>query len=197
MPAELNPPLHGALVCLEPLTAAHTEPLRALAVGDPAVFEWIGDVPNSFDAWMTQALADDGPFATVDRATGEVVGSTRFMTWRPEHRGVEIGGTWLHSSRWRTGINTEAKLLMLDHAFERLGCQRVELKTHASNARSRAAMEGIGATFEGIHRKHMLIPGLGVRDSAFFSIVDDEWPAVRDRLRGRLAARAADTVNSP
>jgi RimJ/RimL family protein N-acetyltransferase len=196
--AALNPPLAGTLVRLEPLRPEHADALFH-AARDPEAFRWIGDpigaTRERFDAFLAAALADDGPYATVDAATGEVVGSTRLMTWRPEHRGVEIGGTWLHPSRWRTGINVEAKLLMLEHAFERLGCQRVELKTHAGNERSRAAIAALGATFEGVHRKHMLLPGIGVRDSAWFSIVDDEWPAVRTRLCARLAAHGVDTVD--
>jgi RimJ/RimL family protein N-acetyltransferase len=195
----LNPPLEGTLVRLEPLRAEHADALHA-AAADAAVFRWIGEPIGAdrerFDAWLAAALADAGPFATIDAATGEVVGSTRFMTWRPEHRGVEIGWTWLHPSRWRTGINVEAKLLMLEHAFERLGLVRVELKTHASNERSRAAILALGAQFEGVHRKDMIRPGVGVRDSAWYSIVDDEWPAVRARLRERLAAHGADTVGA-
>jgi RimJ/RimL family protein N-acetyltransferase len=195
----LNPPLEGTLVRLEPLRAEHADALYA-AAADPAVFRWIGEPIGAdrerFDAWLAEALADAGPFATIDAVTGEVVGSTRFMTWRPEHRGVEIGWTWLHHSRWRTGINVEAKLLMLEHAFERLDLVRVELKTHASNERSRAAILALGAQFEGVHRKHVIWPGVGVRDTAWYSIVDDEWPAVRQRLRGRLAAHGADTVGA-
>lgn len=184
---------------LEPLDEGHADSLFA-AAADPAAFRWIGEPLGAsrerFDAWLEEALQAaaagiEGPYATVDRATGEVAGSTRFMTWRPADRGVEIGWTWLRPASWRAGLNVEAKLLMLEHAFAGLGCMRVELKTHAANERSRAAMEAMGATFEGVHRKHRLVPGLGVRDSAWFSIVDDEWPAVRERLVGRLAARGS------
>jgi RimJ/RimL family protein N-acetyltransferase len=195
----LNPPLAGTLVRLEPLGPEHAEALYAAAL-DPTPFRWMVEpfatTREGFDAWFAEALADDGPYATVDAATGEVVGSTRYLAWRPEHRGVEIGWTWLVASRWRTGINVEAKLLMLAHAFDELGCIRVELKTHASNERSRTAMLALGATFEGVHRKHLIRPGLGVRDSAWFSIVDDEWPDVRARLRARLAAHGVDTVGA-
>jgi RimJ/RimL family protein N-acetyltransferase len=184
-----NPPLSGEHVRLEPLGRQHAEALRALAVDAPQTFRWMFlPLGEWFDDWFAAALSapDEGPYATVDARTGAVVGSTRFMAYRPADRGVEIGGTWLHPTAQRTGINVEAKLLMLEHAFTTMGCIRVELKTHAGNARSRAAIEGIGATFEGVHRKHMMRPGIGVRDSAWFSIVDDEWPAVRARLRARL-----------
>ena len=127
-------------------------------------------------------------FATIDRASGEPIGSTRYMNLREVHRGLEIGWTWLTPKMWRTGANVEAKLLMLGHAFERLGCMRVELKTDARNERSRAAMAALPAQFEGIARKHMLMPGVGVRDSAYYSVTDEEWPEVRANLERRLAA---------
>lgn len=101
---------------------------------------------------------------------------------------MEIGWTWLTPSAWGGGANVEAKLLMLGHAFEALGCQRVELKTDARNERSRAALAALPAQFEGIMRKHMIVPEIGVRDSAYFSVIDDEWPEVRENLRRRLAA---------
>ena len=120
---------------------------------------------------------------------GEVVGSTRFLALRPEHGSVEIGWTWLHPSAWSTGANVEAKLLQLGHAFESWGCRRVELKTDAQNERSRGALEALGATFEGVHRKHMLVRGGENRDSAWYSVTDEDWPAVRTRLQERISAR--------
>ena len=117
---------------------------------------------------------------------GQLVRSS-YLAPRPIHDGVEIGNTWLTPSAWRRGVNVEAKLLMLGFAFEDLGCMRVELKTDARNERSRGAMEALPAKFEGIHRKHMLMPITGPRNSAYFSIVDDEWPAVRENLERRLA----------
>jgi RimJ/RimL family protein N-acetyltransferase len=110
------------------------------------------------------------------------------MTLRPEHRSVEIGWTWLAPTAWGTGANVEAKLLMLEQAFDRWGCRRVELKTDALNERSRGAIEALGAVFEGVHRKHLLVRGGENRDSAWYSVVDDEWPVVRARLEARLAA---------
>ena len=135
-------------------------------------------------------------FATIDRASGRPIGSTRYLNLREEHRGLEIGWTWLTPSRWRTGANVEAKLLMLEHAFGALGCMRVELKTDARNERSRAAMAALPARFEGIFRKHMLMPGVGVRDSAYYSVIDDDWPEVRANLERRLAAALANDASA-
>jgi RimJ/RimL family protein N-acetyltransferase len=141
------------------------------------------------------AAGSELPLATV--ADGTVVGSTRFLALRPEHGSVEIGWTWLEPAAWGTGVNVEAKLLQLAHAFEAWGCRRVELKTDARNERSRAALEALGATFEGVHRKHMLVRAGENRDSAWYSVVDDEWPAVRARLEERLATRRSGGATLP
>jgi N-acetyltransferase len=188
--------LTGALVVLEPLAARHADGLRA-AAADPRVSRWLPYAlhePAQFDAWLAYSLdalaaGREAPFATVSRASGEVLGSTRFMALRPEHRCVEIGATWLAPAAWGTGANVEAKLLMLGHAFETLGCVRVELKTDARNERSRGAMKAIPAQFEGIHRRHMVLPDGTLRDSAWYSVIADEWPDVRASLERRLAAR--------
>jgi RimJ/RimL family protein N-acetyltransferase len=193
----LSQRLAGHVAVLEPLRPDHLEPLWEVAQ-DERTWQWYLGAPPTrawFDAFMGEALeaaerGEEAPFATVDARTSTVVGSTRFLSLRPEHRGLEIGSTWLHPSAWATGINIEAKLLMLRHAFERLGCMRVELKTDARNERSRAAMAALPAQFEGIHRKHLLRP-YGVRDSAWYSVVDDEWPEVKASLERRLAAKAA------
>ena len=147
--------------------------------------------PAELRAYLDDALANAAaglelPFATVRRADGRVVGSTRYLTLRPEHASLEIGWTWLSPDAWGTGVNVEAKLLMLEDAFGRLGCRRVELKTDALNERSRRAMEALPAQFEGVHRKHMLVRAGENRDSAWYSVVDDEWPAVRANLLRRL-----------
>jgi RimJ/RimL family protein N-acetyltransferase len=152
----------------------------------------VGDSREAFDKWFDDALsatADgrEGVFATRDAGTGTPIGSTRFMAVRPADRVVEIGWTWLAPSAWGTGANVEAKLLMLGHAFETLDCQRVEFKTDARNERSRAALAALPARFEGILRKHMLVPGIGVRDSAYYSVIDDEWPRVRANLEERVS----------
>jgi RimJ/RimL family protein N-acetyltransferase len=128
----------------------------------------------------------EGAFATIDADTGQPIGSTRYLALRPEHRSLEIGWTWLAPACWRTGANVEAKLLMLWHAFEDLGCLRVEFKTDARNDRSRAALAALPAQFEGVFRKHMLVRGGERRDSAYYSIIDEEWPEVRENLERRL-----------
>jgi RimJ/RimL family protein N-acetyltransferase len=192
----LSTTLTGSLVVLEPLAARHTDELRSAAV-DPRISAWLParlHEPAGFDAWFAQALAAlaDGSaasFATIRRASGEVIGSTSYLALRPEHRSVEIGSTWLTSSAWGTGANVEAKLLMLGHAFETLGCVRVELKTDARNARSRGAMAALGTRFEGVHRQHMVLPDGTLRDSAWYSVIDAEWSEVQAHLRRRLAAR--------
>lgn len=180
--------LEGRLVVLEPLERRHGEPLWE-AARDPEIWRWMHfDASASreeFDRWFEAALAEPA-FATILRQTGEPVGSTRYAALRPEHRSLEIGYTWLARSAWGTGANVEAKLLMLEHAFERLGCLRVEFKTDALNERARAALAALPAQFEGIHRKHMLVRGCVRRDSAWYSILDDEWPEVRRNLERRL-----------
>ncbi len=151
--------------------------------------------PQTRDEWSAfigQALAAEEAGTEIPLVTlchEEVVGSTRFLALRPEHGSVEIGWTWLHPSAWSTGANVEAKLLQLRHAFDVWGCRRVEFKTDALNERSRWALEALGASFEGVHRKHMLVREGENRDSAWFSVIDDDWPAVRAHLEARLAER--------
>ncbi|HEX7059016.1 MAG TPA: GNAT family protein [Solirubrobacterales bacterium] len=196
--------LRGEVVCLEPLAEPHREPLRSIA-GEPEIWHWIDrsvvESRGGFDSWFDDRLEarDEGfehGFATLRQGSGEPLGSSSFLSPRPVHDGVEIGWTWLHPSAWRTGVNIEAKLLMLEFAFEELGCMRVELKTDARNERSRRAMEALPARFEGIFRKHMRMRGIGVRDSAYFSIIDDEWDAVRSNLKARFDATADQRVGN-
>jgi N-acetyltransferase len=186
--------MEGKIVRLEPLANRHEQELFE-AAQDERVWRWMPYDPSGsregFRAWLEGALAassagTEAAFATVDVATGEPVGSTRYLALRPEHRGLEIGWTWLAPTRWQTGANVEAKLLMLEHAFERLGCLRVEFKTDSRNERSRAALAALPAQFEGIFRKHMLVRDGERRDSAYYSIVDDEWPEVRENLSRRI-----------
>ena len=192
--AGLAVPLEGELVVLEPLEEAHAEGLWT-AAQEPRIWEWLAHVGSSreyFDYWLETSLeaardGREGVFATRSKQSGELVGSSRYLNVRPADRALEIGWTWLNPSAWRRGINVEMKLLMLGHAFETLGCVRVELKTDARNERSRAAMAALPAQFEGVLRKHMIVPDVGVRDSAFFSVVDEEWPAVRANLEERLS----------
>jgi len=188
--------LRGRLVVLEPLREEHREELAAVAA-DPAVWRWMtvdGSRPDVFARWLDDALAAGGagtevPFVQRDARTGAALGSTRYLALAPEHRTVEIGYTWLARSAWSTGVNAEAKLLLMEHAFERLGCRRVEFKTDARNERSRAALAALPAQFEGVHRKKMLVRDGENRDSAWYSVVDDEWPEVRAALRARLERR--------
>jgi len=189
------PTLEGRVVRLEPLSPEHEEGLWR-ASRDPRTWRWLSIVqPQTRADWNTymgRALAaaaagTEIPLVTIGREG--IVGSTRFLALRPEHLSVEIGWTWLHPSAWGSGANGEAKLLQLTHAFEAWGCRRVELKTDALNERSRRALEAIGATFEGIHRKHMLVRGGENRDSAWYSVTDDDWPAVRAHLETRLAVK--------
>jgi RimJ/RimL family protein N-acetyltransferase len=187
---EIPAPLVGRIVVVEPLAEEHEEALYA-AARFREIFAWMNADPaidrETFQRWVRDAIAGpDVAFAVLDAATGAPIGSTRYLTLRPEHRGLEIGWTWLMPAAWRTGANVETKLLLLEHAFERLDCIRVEFKTDARNERSRAALEALPARFEGIFRKHMLVRGGELRDSAYYSVVDDDWPAVRANLERRL-----------
>src|SRR3712207_6538859 len=187
--------LEGSLVVLEPLEPRHEEGLFE-AAREPGIWRYLPvDASGSraaFRSWFEATLAaseegSEAAFATLDAGSGEPIGSTRYLALRPAHRGLEIGWTWLAPSYWGTGANAEAKLLMLEHAFGHLGCVRVEFKTDARNERSRAALAALPARFEGTFRKHMIVRGNRYRDSAYYSIVDDEWPEVRANLRRRLA----------
>ena len=160
----------------------------------------IPEGPGEFERWFSERLeassaASEWCFATISVSGGVVIGSSSYLAIRPEHDGLEIGWTWLAPGAWRTGANLEAKLLMLGFAFVDLGAQRVEFKTDARNQRSREALAALPATFEGVFRKHMNMRGIGVRDSAYFSITDDEWPPVRANLESRLGANSATTVS--
>jgi RimJ/RimL family protein N-acetyltransferase len=192
---QLTTRLQGRLVVLEPLQERHEEGLFE-AAQHPQIWSWLAPIADSreyFSAWFAASLAEsqagrEGVFATVELPTGKPIGSTRYMNVREAHRGLEIGWTWLTPSMWGTGANIEAKLLMLGHAFEALQCMRVEFKTDARNERSRAALAALPAQFEGILRKHMVMPGIGVRDSAYYSVIDSEWQQVNTNLKRRLAA---------
>jgi RimJ/RimL family protein N-acetyltransferase len=200
--------LTGTHVRLVPLTMSHAPALARAATGDRSTFEltWVPDGKSDAEHYVTVALADEEagtgvPFATTRAADGEVVGSTRFMNierWRwdkagPNPDALEIGSTWLMPAAQRTPINTEAKLLMLSHAFDVWNVLRVTLKTDARNERSRNAILRLGAQFDGVLRAHMpAYDGTWPRDSAFYSILASEWPAVRSRLRGALGIPDAD-----
>jgi RimJ/RimL family protein N-acetyltransferase len=187
--------LHGSVVRLEPLRSEHAELLWKVAkdaVED--IFRWIPyrmKSPEDFKQVVEKALAEQERgesvvFATVERNSGRVIGSTRFMNIDRVNRRVEIGSTWIAPPWQRTGVNTEAKYLMLRHAFEVWKCMRVELKTDALNQKSRQAILRIGAKEEGTLRRHSITWTGRVRDTVYFSILDSEWPEVKQLLEERL-----------
>jgi len=190
-------PLTGSLVRLEPLAQSHEAGLWEAA--RESDWTWMpidgGASPAALRRWLDWLLQkaeerEIAPFATVRLADGRVIGSTQCHDIRPEHGRLEIGGTWLAKSEWRTGANIDAKLIQLEHAFS-LGYQRVEFKTHPENLRSRRALQALPAQLEGILRKHLLVRDGQPRDSAYYSVVDDEWPRVRENLERRLGALQA------
>jgi RimJ/RimL family protein N-acetyltransferase len=179
--------LEGNGLRLEPLAQEHAQGLfnRGQHTADwdymaRACFVDMADTRQ----WIDEALrtSDQVPFAIVETAKGKVVGSTRYMNIRNDHKSLEIGWTWLGQEWQRTRINTDVKLLLLGHAFERLGCLRVEFKTDERNLRSQRALERIGATREGVLRKHMIVQKDFSRNSVYFSVIDSEWPEVKQRL---------------
>ena len=186
--------LEGRKVRLEPLALEHVPRLAEVAI-DPVIWQWTVARPTDeagLRAWAEAALAgraagSEFPFVTLEASTGRPIGSSRFMNIVLEHRRVEIGWTWVAPAWQRTGANREAKLMMLGHAFDTLGCRRVEFKTDSLNEPSRTALLGIGAKFEGIFRNHMVMPGGRMRHSAYYSVIDEEWPAVRAGLERSLA----------
>ena len=181
--------LSGRVVTLEPLTRSHVDGLRAAAADERI---WPLMVTTDVERWLADALAEHEAGHRVQFVVlreGEAVGSTSYLSLAPEHLRLEIGNTWLSSSTWGTGANVEAKYLLLRHAFETLGCRRVEFKTDARNERARAALAALPAEFEGIHRKHMLVRGGERRDSAWYAVIDDDWPNVKPALERRIAAK--------
>lgn len=188
-----NITLEGKHVKLVPMGLHHVDALLGAAL-DPKIWQFTSSIIRTADemrryvetALSWQSAGTAVPFVTTERSSGSVIGSTRFGNIDWEHRRAEIGWTWLNPKWWRTPINTEAKYLMLRHAFEEWNCIRVELKTAAKNERSRAAIARIGGKEEGTLRHHMIQPDGSYRDSVYFSILDDEWPDVRQRLEKRL-----------
>ena len=178
--------LEGARVRLEPLEPRHEEPLWEVAQDERiwALMRVRGhESREAFHAWFQSVDVGFAHFFD-----GDVVGHTSYMSVRPHDRVLEIGNTWLAPQAWGTGANTEAKLLLMQHAFEDEGYLRVEFKTDATNARARAALAALPAQFEGVFRKHMLVRGGERRDSAWYAVIDDDWPEVKASLEARLAA---------
>ncbi len=191
---ELKPvTLEGAHVRLEPLSLSHLEGLCAVGL-DSELWQWVPTRvldPQGMREYVESALADQArgvslPFATLLRETGQVVGCTRYANVSRVDGRLEIGWTWIGKPWQRSPVNTEAKFLMLRHAFESLGCTRVELKTDGLNDKSRNAILRIGAKQEGILRRHTLTYSGRMRDTVYFGILDDEWPSVKLALEAKL-----------
>jgi RimJ/RimL family protein N-acetyltransferase len=186
--------LHGKVVRLEPLSLEHTPDLtRAGQDDDIWRYMLYGTIQSQQDMhrWISDLLerqlqGTDLPFAVIHLGEERAIGATRYLDIRPEHRGVEIGGTWYAHEFQRTAVNTECKYLLLRHAFEGLGCIRVQFKTDLRNQRSQQALERIGAIKEGVLRSHMITPEGIVRDSVYYSILDSEWPAIKTELERKL-----------
>ena len=189
--------LEGKVVRLEPLRMDHAEALFAVAQNDE-VWQYLAfDTPTTVDdlrRFITIALqnADRGvdvPFVIIHRADGKIIGSTRYMEIVPHDHCLEIGWTWIARDHWRSVVNTEAKYLLLRHAFEGLDANRVQLKTDLRNTRSQAAIARLGAVREGVLREHRIVKGNYRRSSVMFSILDREWPAVKAELEAKMAGR--------
>jgi N-acetyltransferase len=187
--------LEGARVRLEPLSRGHLPGLCAIGL-EQELWRWIPTPVRTTDdmaAYVELALKEQAnglslPFAQIDKSAGRVIGSTRYMNIEKTHHRAEIGCTWIGREWQRTAVNTESKYLLLRHAFETLGCMRVELKTDALNEKSRAAILRIGAKEEGTFRNHMITSSGRIRQTVYFSIVDSEWPAVKSELERRLGS---------
>ena len=187
--------LEGTVVRLEPLSMEHVPGLTAVGL-DAELWRWTLNTiqtPGDMRAYVEMAIAaavagTEVPYATVELETGKVVGSTRFLSIEPHHRRLEIGYTWIAPPWQRSAVNTDAKLLMLSHAFEALGLERVELKTDRLNDASRRAILRLGATEEGTLRSHMLCASGRRRDSVYYSILRAEWPAAKQRLERRSSS---------
>jgi RimJ/RimL family protein N-acetyltransferase len=186
--------LEGRWVRLEPLGAEHLPGLVEVGL-DPTLWRWTLTViatPDQMRRFVEAALAeraagDSMPFTIIERASGQPVGSTRYLNIDANHRRLEIGYTWVAPGWQRTPLNSEAKLLLIGHAFDRLGAVRVEFKTDSLNEASRRALLGIGAIEEGTLRNHMISQGGRRRHSVYYSVIEEEWPTVREHLEQRLA----------
>jgi N-acetyltransferase len=185
--------LEGRHVRLEPLTMEHAGGLAEVGLDDD-LWKWIPTpvrTPEEMTAYVQTALKEQAngsalPFALIERTSGRTVGSTRYANIERVHHRLEIGWTWVAREWQRTAINTEAKYLLLRHAFEALKCIRVELKTDSLNARSRAAILRIGAREEGTFRNHMITASGRIRHTVYFSIIESEWPDVKAALEAKL-----------
>jgi RimJ/RimL family protein N-acetyltransferase len=182
-------PLAGRIVRVEPIDERHRVGLRAAAEAEPQIHRFTNMYTLGFDRWFDLAVASETEVPFVVLAGDRPVGSSRYLNVEPFHRRVEIGWTWLERPQWGTGANVETKYLLMKNAFETWGAMRVEFKTDARNLRVRGALLGVGARFEGIARKHMVLPD-SIRDSAWYAVVDDDWPRVRELLEAKIARHA-------
>jgi RimJ/RimL family protein N-acetyltransferase len=182
--------LVGTIVRVEPIEERHREGLREAAEREPHIHRYTNMYTFGFDRWFDLALETDREVPFVVVVDGKPAGSSRYLNVEPFHKRLEIGWTWLERAHWGTGANVETKYLLLRRAFEDWGAMRVEFKTDARNLRVRGALLGVGCTFEGIFRKHMVLPD-SIRDSAYYAIVDDDWPRVRQMLQVKIEKHAA------
>lgn len=183
-------PLEGRLVRLEPVAEEHRDGLREAAELESQIHRYTNMATFGFDRWFDMALATEREVPWVVIRDGRPVGSSRYLNVEPLHRRVEIGWTWLERAMWGNGTNVETKYLLMRNGFEAGNAMRVEFKTDARNLRVRGALLGVGASFDGIFRKHMILPD-SIRDSAWYSVVDDDWPRVRTMLEAKIAKHAA------
>jgi RimJ/RimL family protein N-acetyltransferase len=183
----------GLYVRLLPLTREHLSAFCAVGL-DPELWRWIPEPIQTAEdmkryietALKRQKAGEALPFAVMEKSSGTIVGSTRYAHMEPRHRRLEIGWTWVAPAWQRTAVNTECKYLLLKNAFEAMGCLRVELKTNSLNEKSRKAIERIGGRFEGILRNHIVNADGSLRHSAYYSIIDSEWPSVKKALEKML-----------
>jgi Acetyltransferases, including N-acetylases of ribosomal proteins len=189
---ELRPDgaLEGRIVRAEPIEERHRDGLREAAERNPEIHRFTNMYSLGFDRWFDLALASETEVPFVVHVDGRPVGSSRYLNVEPFHKRAEIGWTWLERAQWGTGANIETKYLLLSNAFDRWGAMRVEFKTDARNLRVRGALLGVGASFEGIFRKHMVLPD-SIRDSAWYAVIDDDWPRVKPMLEGKIGRHAA------
>jgi RimJ/RimL family protein N-acetyltransferase len=189
---ELRPagPLEGRIVTAEPIEERHREGLREAAERDPEIHRFTNMYTLGFDKWFDLALETETEVPFVVQVGGKPVGSSRYLNVEEFHKRAEIGWTWLERAQWGNGSNIETKYLLLANAFDRWGAMRMEFKTDARNLRVRGALLGVGASFEGIFRKHMKLPD-SIRDSAWYAIVDDDWPRVKAMLEAKIEKHAA------
>ena len=186
LPLRPDGPLEGRIVRAEPIEEHHREGLREAAERDPEIHRFTNMYSLGFDRWFDVALEAEHEVPFVVLVGGRPVGSSRFLNVDDFHKRAEIGWTWLERAQWGTGANIETKYLLLSQAFDRWDAMRVEFKTDARNLRVRGALLGVGGTFEGIFRKHMKLPD-SIRDSAWYAIVDDDWPRVKAMLEAKIA----------